>query len=523
MVSGPFFYQPSLPGHSDIEGALLVLVFFAVALAVPLAGFLLNNKNGGIFLSVSSLALCAGVSLFAQMDIKNFFVDKPLFWEYIAMTAVYFVPAALYSCVRQSLGPDRHEWLLARLGRLHIVFAVGSLLAVATHIVISELTMDSFQIVTLGTGAAVAGIVVKRARQGRMAAKIIVAGIGLGVAFTGSAVLCTGLGKAWPLRYTQHWGLCIIIMAFLLMVRRQLFEENANSRKMLGRMWRMLSSAGSQAELKNSKAAGEPLAQVPVAAKAAQGVVGLEYQSERHKIDEDRIARFVHEISSPLGTSIMAASYLGQEVEELSVLFKAGAIKKSDLERHLNVYSESADIILTNLQGAVELVKSFRNPAAGQFAEQRQVFDVKEVIEQLMLRLKPRLRQAGHQMRLICAAGLRMNGFPGLLSQIFTNLIINSLIHAYDEGIQGTIVLNIFQEGNMVVFEYSDDGKGMSEDTLQHVFDPFFTTNREHGGTGLGLSIVNEIVTTKFGGSIACRSTEGQGSIFTIRLPIGEG
>ncbi|SMC50088.1 sensor histidine kinase [Sporomusa malonica] len=508
-------------GRGDIEGALLVLFFFAIAVATPLASFLISKQNSSVFFSISWLALCAGTSLFAQMGIKSVFVEATLFWDYITLVFTYLLPAALYSLIDQSLSQGSHKWL-ARMSRLHIVYVVAALVGVAANIVTAATAVNVFGSITAITGLFVFGVVVKKAIQGNLSARIIAVGLSLLAVSIDASLLAKEVGIAWPVHYTPHWGLGIIILTFLLMLRLQLLAEILSNRKILARTWRSVSSTGCPVELRGHKSSNGQAEQALPSEQLKQAVTGSNYQSEQAIVTEDKITCFAHEINSPLGTGIMTASYLSQEVEDLALLFKEGAIKKSDLERHLNLYSESADIILANLQSAAEIVKDFRKSAAGQQAQQRQTFSIKAQVKQVLLALKPRLTQAGHQIQLNCGADLRISGFPNLLSQVIANLVLNSLFHGYDQGEQGSIVLNIFKEDNMVVFEYSDDGKGMNEDTLAHIFEPHFTTNREHGSTGLGLSIVKEIITAKCGGTIVCHSTEGKGVIFTIRLPIGE-
>jgi signal transduction histidine kinase len=476
------------------------MFFFAIAVAMPLTSFLISKHNSSLFLSISWLALCAGTSLFAQMEIKSIFIESTLFWDYVALLAVFLLPAVLYSLIEKSISQSC-QIALARLAGLHIVYAVAALVGVSANIIPTPAANDGFYIVTTVTGVYILGVVVKKAMQGNSSARIISSGLGVVAVFIGTSLLDKGQ-VFWFLRYTPHWALGIVISTFLLMLRLRLFEENVNNRKVLARTWRILGNTGSPVELK-------------------QAAINT-YQSAPAAITEDKIACFAHEINSPLGTGIMAASSLEQEVEELSLLFQEGAIKKSDLERHLNLYSESADIILANLQSAAEMVRAFRQSAGGQQTELRQIFSVKAHVKKVLLGLKPRLTQAGHQIQLNCSPDLRIQGFPSLLAQVITNLVLNSLFHAYDQGEKGNIVLNIFSEESMAVFEYSDDGKGMNENTLTHIFDPYFTTNHEHGSTGLGLSIVKEIIMTKFGGTIVCNSAEGKGVIFTIRLPIGE-
>ena len=64
------------------------------------------------------------------------------------------------------------------------------------------------------------------------------------------------------------------------------------------------------------------------------------------------------------------------------------------------------------------------------------------------------------------------------------------------------------------------NGVGIKKEDLHKIFNPFFTTNREHGGSGLGLSIIYNIVTSTLKGKIKCNSVEGEGVKFTIKIPI---
>ena len=70
-----------------------------------------------------------------------------------------------------------------------------------------------------------------------------------------------------------------------------------------------------------------------------------------------------------------------------------------------------------------------------------------------------------------------------------------------------------------VLFEYSDDGKGMTEEVRKKIFEPFFTTKRGGGGTGLGMHIVYNLVVFKLQGTIECNSRLGSGTCFTISFP----
>ena len=83
----------------------------------------------------------------------------------------------------------------------------------------------------------------------------------------------------------------------------------------------------------------------------------------------------------------------------------------------------------------------------------------------------------------------------------------------------GELAIGTQRDGGQVLLLVSDNGNGMTEEQRQQMFAPFFTT--KDGGTGLGMALVHQIV-TEHGGHIECESTRGQGSTFTLFLPLVE-
>ncbi len=106
--------------------------------------------------------------------------------------------------------------------------------------------------------------------------------------------------------------------------------------------------------------------------------------------------------------------------------------------------------------------------------------------------------------------------FPSQLNQVFLNLFVNAA-HAIEE--RGTIIVRTGQEKEEVWVEFVDTGKGIAEDQLSKIFDPFYTSKPIGEGTGLGLSLSYGIV-KKHGGRIDVNSKEGEGTSFKVWLPV---
>jgi two-component system, NtrC family, sensor kinase len=107
---------------------------------------------------------------------------------------------------------------------------------------------------------------------------------------------------------------------------------------------------------------------------------------------------------------------------------------------------------------------------------------------------------------------------PAQLQQVFLN-IINNAIDAIGKDGQITITTRAITKNNEISVEIGDNGPGIPKEVLQKIFDPFFSTKEVGKGTGLGLSISYSII-EKLGGRIIVASEEGQGTTFTIYLPV---
>ena len=123
-------------------------------------------------------------------------------------------------------------------------------------------------------------------------------------------------------------------------------------------------------------------------------------------------------------------------------------------------------------------------------------------------------------MEVNCHENAEITSYPGAISQILTNLVINSLQHAFTEGNTGTIQIIISMQQDTAILDYQDDGRGISEEEKTRIFEPFYTTARNKGGSGLGLSIVYNLVAQLPGGEIEVKDTGGKGFHTIIRIPV---
>ena len=233
------------------------------------------------------------------------------------------------------------------------------------------------------------------------------------------------------------------------------------------------------------------------------------------------VAGVAHEINTPVGIGLTGASTLAVETDRIRKLYQAEDMSQGDFEEYLDVAGRSAQLLMSNMERAASLIHSFKQVAVDQVSDERRSFDLASYIAEVLASLHPALRKRGEVgVTVECPPGLEIDGYPGGLSQVLTNLVLNALNHAFEPGRPGRISLLVdCPDPDTVRLRVADDGRGIPSDHLDRIFDPFFTTRRGQGGSGLGLHIVYNIVTGTLKGSIAVDSEEGAGTTFSILFP----
>ncbi len=231
------------------------------------------------------------------------------------------------------------------------------------------------------------------------------------------------------------------------------------------------------------------------------------------------VAGVAHELNTPPGISVTAASYLNNQTNELIELNNNKKLQQANADQYLTTIKDSSDMVLNNLYRASTLISSFKKIAVDEFNEEKQTLNIKNNLENVLLILMPSLEQHDQKIILNCNNELQIKSFTSSLMQIFTHLITNSLLHGF-EGVEGgeiTIDINEIED-NQILIRYHDNGKGISIEDQRKIFDQFFTTKRSQGGTGLGLHVIYNIISQNMSGSISVDSSQKDGATFLIRL-----
>ncbi|MBF0125755.1 MAG: HAMP domain-containing histidine kinase [Magnetococcales bacterium] len=239
------------------------------------------------------------------------------------------------------------------------------------------------------------------------------------------------------------------------------------------------------------------------------------------------VAGFSHEINTPIGIAITTISNIPELIRDLHQMLSQDEVDEDELGALLTQLTQTAELGLSSLKKAANLVTRFKRTSADQASEEARSFNINEMMQDILATLHTAFKKSPIVIELRCPMDITLHSQPGLIGQVMTNLLMNSLKHGFDNGTrEGRIVIEVQMLDGMpkkLAIRYQDNGAGIHPDHLKNIFDPFFTTARERGGSGLGLTICYNIVTTQLRGEIVCQSEWGEGVVFEIRLPAAQG
>lgn len=223
-------------------------------------------------------------------------------------------------------------------------------------------------------------------------------------------------------------------------------------------------------------------------------------QLQRHKrlsAMGEMVAGLAHQLRTPLAAALLYTSHLRGELSEQDRI-------------------RFADKALARLHSLEHLIKDMLIFVRGGKGVQERIA-VQTLLAEVQQVMEPQMVQ--HGLEFIVddqTSGACILGNREALSGALLNLLANAM---QSTAAGGHVELSSAVEGGWVAFRVRDSGKGIPQALQERLFEPFFTTRTE--GTGLGLAIVREVA-QMHGGEISLQSTEGQGSVFALRLPACE-
>ena len=243
-------------------------------------------------------------------------------------------------------------------------------------------------------------------------------------------------------------------------------------------------------------------------------------ESEKMASLGDMVAGVAHEVNTPIGLGVTASTLLEDRLLEIKTAFDDKTLKSSQLNKFLNDGQENVAIICRNLERAASLISSFKKVAVDQSNDDERSIVIDELLSEVLLTLAPKLKNQPYVVNIDCPRGLTVITKPGPINQVLINLIMNSIIHGFENKEKGLISIQVIKVGAQLNISYEDDGNGIDAALKNRVFDPFTTTKRGSGGSGLGLHLAYNLVTQALGGNIQLEDKASQGVHFEINFPV---
>lgn len=234
----------------------------------------------------------------------------------------------------------------------------------------------------------------------------------------------------------------------------------------------------------------------------------------------EQLAGFAHEIQTPIGNINLAVSSLRDGIISLDREFQNQNLTKSQFNEFIGRSNEMLGSLVWNISQVRRVVQGIRTSANAQLNMQLEEFSLREIVETTYENGRYSRKSLDVELSLDIPGELKMRSYPGLLIQVFSNLIQNSILHGFQKKHGGIISISAkkIASGEVEIL-YCDNGSGIPREYQQHIFTRFFTTAKSRGGTGLGLSIIDTIIRELLKGSIIFVDGEAQGVCFTILLP----
>jgi signal transduction histidine kinase/HAMP domain-containing protein len=232
------------------------------------------------------------------------------------------------------------------------------------------------------------------------------------------------------------------------------------------------------------------------------------------------VSGVAHEINTPIGICLTAASAQLQQVEELMTLIHGEDTTLEQITGILEEYQQSCHLIVNNIVRASNLVKKFKTIAAEQQNEESTHFNLRQQLMGVIDSSKLTHPRLDVDISLNVDPELNITSNYSLLNQIVTNIVLNAYHHGFAGITAPKLVIDVSIDETQLCIIFHNNGTPISREISEHMFEPFFTTIRHKGGTGLGLSAAFNAATQLKGTITYDGNSRLGGPLFTVRFPL---
>jgi C4-dicarboxylate-specific signal transduction histidine kinase len=233
------------------------------------------------------------------------------------------------------------------------------------------------------------------------------------------------------------------------------------------------------------------------------------------------VAGVAHEINTPIGIGVTAISMLMEQLKQLDKTYKENHLTVKGMNSFLAESQDCSEMVFRNLCRAADLISTFKQVAVEQSNESQQQVCLSKILEDILFTLQPKFKHTQYSIQLNCSEQIIVQINVAALQQVIINMVMNSLIHGFDQRDQGHIVIDVTLQAKDCVITITDDGNGIPPAIVKTIYDPFVTTKRGQGGSGLGMHLVYNLVSVALKGRIVLDEQHHPGARFIISFPQG--
>ena len=231
------------------------------------------------------------------------------------------------------------------------------------------------------------------------------------------------------------------------------------------------------------------------------------------------VSRMAHQVNTPLGIAVTGVSHIHEKAELFSELIQRGEVKKTEIDSFMTDLNRGCELSSNSMNKVAGLVSQFKVISENLEAEAQQEFEIfthiskhVDLILGLLKYEKPIIDISGSQIEIV--------GYPEALNKVLSQLISNSIDHAFAQTLSPEIQIAIAKVSEQVEITYQDNGKGIDAELVNDVFEPFNNTTMSNKNLGIGLSIAYNLVVQLMQGNIQCTPKKGKGIMFILTLPL---
>ncbi|WP_372930298.1 ATP-binding protein [Shewanella putrefaciens] len=236
------------------------------------------------------------------------------------------------------------------------------------------------------------------------------------------------------------------------------------------------------------------------------------------------VSGVAHEINTPIGICLTAASAQLSHIDELIELIHSEHATLDEINAILDEYQQSCELIVRNISKASSLIQKFKTIAIDRSQEEHQCFNLHEQLNEIFessLLMHPNIEV---KAKILVEPELNIKTNISLLNQMVSNILSNAFTHAFQPREAALVQDNLIQidasiDEGFVHISIQNNGVKIPPEVAEHMFEPFFTTSRSKGGTGLGLSAAFNAATLLNGTMSYQADASLGGAQFNISLP----